>query len=185
MSGWYIYYLMYTGVYGGVFILIHCIARGWNPQKWSKWDTLIVIWGIVYALTAVFYSYPALMLNRAFALYNFDENIVGMISLIGIPSLITVFITAAAWRSMLIAWSIAVGAVLACGLSLLQIEGSLVFISPFVWNFCYAFGCCVQNTKDMKRHPKNHCDECGYDLFGLDTNSICPECGHPFPKQTQ
>ncbi len=176
--GWYIVYLMYTGVYGGIFILIHCIARRWSPQKWSKWNTLVVLWGIVYALTAVFYGYPALMLSRVFTLYNFDESILGAISSIGIPSLITVFVTAAAWRSKPIAWSIGIGTLLACSISLLTREVGSIFIAPAVWNFCYAFGCCVQNTRDMKQIPKNLCNECGYDLFGLALDTVCPECGY-------
>ena len=178
MDGWYIYFLMYTGAYGAVFIFIHCIARSLSPKPWSDKDALVVCWGIIYGFTALFYGYPASMLSDALQLPVEAGEFVGAISAIGIPSLITVLITASAWRSKPVAWSIGVGTLLACSISLLTDENGAIFVAPVVWNFSYMLGCCVQNTKDMKLVPENHCDQCGYDLFGLKANTICPECGH-------
>tara|TARA_R110002072_G_scaffold42064_10_gene117979 strand:- start:133777 stop:134379 length:603 start_codon:yes stop_codon:yes gene_type:complete len=176
--GWYIYILMWTCAYGGVFIFIHCVARSLNPNPWSSEDALVVVWGIVYALTAVFYAIPGSAVSE---LLQFPEEIsrfIETISSIGIPSLITIYVTSRTWRSKPVAWSIVVGTTLACAISMLTDLNGNIYIAPIVWNFCYIFGCCVQNTKDMKLVPENLCNECGYDLFGLALDTTCPECGY-------
>jgi len=177
MGGWYIYFLMYTGVYSIVFILIHSIAVANSPRAWNRWDSAVIGWGVVYAFVAIYFSYPGSWLSQVFPILKPYGDFLGLLSLIGVPSAISMALVYRAWKSRVVVLWMLLGASLAYVMSVLIEQVGLVFIGPVVWNASYGVGCALIYLKYHPLPNQNECLHCSYSLIGLPKDLPCPECG--------
>ncbi len=178
MSG-LIYILIHTGVYSTVFILIHVgFTTTRAAPKWNTYDTVVVIWGLIYSLTALVYGGVGMKLAEWINLTKPESEYLMVVTLIGIPGFITALLVQRAWNSDQIGLAVLLGTAVAIVIGL---KGSalLVIIAPFFWNLIYATSCALFGPDSESVSPKNECSFCGYSIEGLPDGVPCPECGTP------
>jgi len=149
--------MLYTGAYALVFTLIHlaCVFFG-RGGRWNRFDTLTMLWALVYAATGLYYAYPGEWVTDAVEWNNVLERSINITSMIVIPSLVTIWIAGRAWKTRSVRVCLAVGTVVAVVVSSGSAEGAVLF-GPLVWNFAYLVGCILSCERaSLGTHEPNH-----------------------------
>jgi len=178
MDGWFLFFLMYTGVYSIVFITIHVITTIGSKRVWTGWDTAVLAWGVVYAFTALYYGYLGSMIARWLSIQQPEAGYLSLFTMIGVPGLITMLLVQPAWKSDRVALFVSAGTAVSFLISISIEQIGLVFLAPLAWNAAYAIGCALEIDKRELVPTPNVCRHCGYSLIGLSSIPPCPECGN-------
>lgn len=147
MPDWMIYSFVYSWYFCAFFVFVHYTAWLIRDRKWNRWDSVLMVWSVVFCFTALFYGIVGAWLLQPISVAILSDDTKFAVTLIMIPSCISIVFMRKAWGSNRVGLSVLVGSVIATIAAAVDSEYGLMFIAPSIWNASYLLGCVLENCR--------------------------------------